>query len=405
MQIVHVATGMETRMGGPPRVVAGLADALQGMGLAQRIMTTYEPGSASPELATACGVSRFARRAPRAWYAARELAQGLASASADVFHLHEVWSYPQFVAARTAKARQAPHVLTPHGELGPNHLRHKGTLHYLKKQLYLRTLGRNVLLGADCVHVFSSREAAGVRAVGYRGPITIVPNGVNLREFERLPPPNAADVRWPTLRNRRVVLFMARLSPEKGLSELLPAWRDLTSVRAFSDALLVLAGPCDRGYSDVVRAMIDRLGIARRVLLTGMVTGEDRLCLLSRADLYTLPSFGEGFSMSLLEAMACGTPAIYTTGCNFPEAAAAGAGFCVAPRADRLADALRRGLEMSPRERAAAAASARQLVRREYTWEAVAGKLATVYEAIVAGKPLPLKPHAWSGPLRDRRAA
>ncbi len=311
---------------------------------------------------------------------------------ADLFHLHEVWSYPQYLGARHGSRSNMPYVLTPHGELGPKHMRHKGPLHHLKKRIYLRTVGRRVVFGAACLHVFTEAEAEGLREVGYRGPVTIVPNGIDFDEFASLPDAKEADERWPDLSGRRVVLFMSRLSPEKGLCRLIPAWKEIVRRESLSDSILVLAGPSDRGYGDTVQSMIAEYGVRDHVLQTGMVTGADRLRLLSRADVYTLPSFSEGFSMSLLEAMACGNVAVYTPNCNFPEAEEAGAGVCIEPSVGGLRDALVHCLELSVDQRQEIGRAARRLIRTDYTWKAVAAKMRTVYQCVVDGDTIPRYP-------------
>ena len=112
--------------------------------------------------------------------------------------------------------------------------------------------------------------------------------------------------------------------------------------------MLILAGPDDRGYSQTVRAEITRLGLHRNVLLTGMVSGREKMAIISRADLYVLPSYSEGFSNSLLENLAAGKPALITDGCHFPEAAEAGAALCVHTKTDELYEGLMMLLAENP---------------------------------------------------------
>jgi len=406
MKVVQVASGMATGMGGPPRVIAGITNALVQGGVSTRLLAPDATGPGDSTVPIACPADYFTRSRPHFWYTAPGLPQGLAehAGDADIVHLHEVWSHPQFAAACFASRRGIPHVLTPHGELGRRHMRHKGPMHHLKKRGYLRTMGRKVLHGAACVHVLSAAEEEGLRAVGYRGPVTIIPNGVHLDEFADLPPRESADERWPQLAGRRVVLFLSRLSPEKGLSRLLPAWAEIAHRDALADAVLVLAGPNDRGYGDIVARLIQQHDLQDRVVCTGMVQGNDRLRLLSRADVYTLPSFSEGFSMSLLEALACGNRAVYTPQCNFPEAEQAGAGLCVVPEVTDLRDALVECLEMDATRQATMEDAARQLVARHYTWNSVAAQLQRVYQCLRNGIAIPRTPTAWSSTPQQRAA-
>ena len=148
------------------------------------------------------------------------------------------------------------------------------------------------------------------------------------------------------LKGRRVVLYLSRISPEKGLDELIPAWSAVIKKPSYSDALLVIAGPDDRGYRSKIEDMVLRAGLEAHVLLTGMVNGRNKFALISRADLFTLPSYSEGFSNALLENLAAGKPALITPGCNFPEVVEAGAGICVEPERNSLGEALMQLLDM-----------------------------------------------------------
>ncbi|NLS93587.1 MAG: glycosyltransferase [Planctomycetaceae bacterium] len=384
-----------------------MTDAMLGGDVALRLLTTLDEGTRACEVKTQSLCIGFPRSRPRFWYSAPALPRGLREYASDatLLHLHEVWSHPQYAAAKFAAKSGIPHILTPHGELGPKHLRHKGPLHHLKKRIYLQTAGRRVVFGAACLHVFTEAEAEGLSSIGYRGPVVIVPNGIELSEFALLPEAEEAHERWPELTGRRVVLYMSRLSPEKGLCRLIPAWKEVVHRQSLSDAMLVLAGPNDRGYGDTVERLIGEHGIGDHVLRIGLVTGQDRLRLLSRADVYTLPSFSEGFSMSLLEAMACGKVAVFTPGCNFPEAEQAGAGICVEPDVGQLRDALVNCLELNDDCRTAMGLAAKMLVQSDYTWDAVAAKLRTVYQCVVDGTDIPRFPQPFIAPRPTTRQA
>jgi glycosyltransferase involved in cell wall biosynthesis len=120
--------------------------------------------------------------------------------------------------------------------------------------------------------------------------------------------------------------------------------------------------------------------VADRVVFTGMLAGADKLAALAAADLFALPAVGEGFSMAVLEAMACGLPVLLTPGCHFPEAAEAGAGLVVTREVDALRDALRDLLAELDR-RAAMGRAARALVEAGYTWAGIVSQLEAVYRA------------------------
>lgn len=96
-----------------------------------------------------------------------------------------------------------------------------------------------------------------------------------------------------------LVAFVGRLTPEKGLQQLLAAANSLPEVH------FALAG------DGPLRPQLE-LEARRNVSFVGAIPSADVASLLSQADLFCLPSRSEGFATSLLEAAACATPAVIT---------------------------------------------------------------------------------------------
>ena len=141
---------------------------------------------------------------------------------------------------------------------------------------------------------------------------------------------------------------------------------------------MVIAGP-DCGFETPARRLIQELRLAQSVLLTGNLQGEAKQEALGAAEVFVLPSFSEGFSMAVLEAMACGLPVLLTPGCNFPEAAASGAAVEVEPNVGSVESGLRRVLSLSDTERQNMGRTARTLIAARYTWDRVAEQTMQLY--------------------------
>ena len=169
---------------------------------------------------------------------------------------------------------------------------------------------------------------------------------------------------------------MGRLHKKKGLELLLRAWARLAS--QFTDWVLVVAGP-DRGFETTVRRLIQELGLVQSVILTGNLQGESKREALGAAEVFVLPSFSEGFSMAVLEAMACSLPVLLTPECNFPEAAASGAAVEVEATVRGTEAGLRRLLSLGDTERQKMGRSARTLIAARYTWDRVAEQTMQLY--------------------------
>ncbi len=94
---------------------------------------------------------------------------------------------------------------------------------------------------------------------------------------------------YPQLAGKRIILFLGRLHPKKGLTMLLHAWA--RSASSFDDAHLVLAGPDFEGTRATLENLVDELGIRHQVTFTGMLTGPLKWGALAAASVFVLPSF------------------------------------------------------------------------------------------------------------------
>src|SRR5438552_3720027 len=93
--------------------------------------------------------------------------------------------------------------------------------------------------------------------------------------------------RGPFYATRICILFLGRLHPIKGADKLLQAFLQVQT--QFPETVLVIAGPDEWGLEAKFRKLISRAGAGKRVIFPGMVSGNDKLDLLARADLFCLP--------------------------------------------------------------------------------------------------------------------
>lgn len=170
---------------------------------------------------------------------------------------------------------------------------------------------RAVYMAADAF-VCNCREIE-TEALAYQVPpdqVHYLPNAVDLNRFR---PPAAgeraqvrADAGWPS--DALICLYVGRLSAEKGVLDLLAAWREVRHDRA----LLVFVGPDMTGSPlDVgpqARHYVSEHGMGERVRFHG--ASEEVATLLRAADLYVQPSHYEAFSNAVVEAMATGLPVV-----------------------------------------------------------------------------------------------
>ena len=232
-----------------------------------------------------------------------------------------------------------------------------------------------MLRRATTLIALTEAERDSYRALGVTTPCEIIPNGIDARDYLQRPTGEFSN-RFGIASDQVVVLFLSRLHPLKGADLLLEAF--LAIGRQFPHAMLVLAGPDEWGLEAQFRDRVNAVGLGNQVVFPGMVSGSLKHDLLARADLFCLPSVGEGFSMAVLEALASRTPVLLSPGCHFPEVKACGAGWVVERDVDAWAAKLACVLRDPVRLRQVGEAGLR-LVLSEYTWEKIAVRMEEAY--------------------------
>src|SRR5659263_698790 len=290
--------------------------------------------------------------------------------SVNVVHTQMPFIYPTYAAGRAAIRHQKPLFYQQRGVLGPEHLKFRG----MKKRFYIKAIERPIMRSATTLIALTEAEVRSYRALGVQTPCRVIPNGVDIvdppQSFER------ADCSFPFSPEETVILFMARLHPTKGADRLIRAFLMLHN--AFPKATLVMAGPDEWGMVETFRQEIMKAGIGNRVLFPGMVTGEAKQELLTRADLFCLPSDAEGFSMAVLEALANSTAVLLSPGCHFPEVEKAGAGCVVQPEPEALCNAMADLLD-NPEKLKEMGKKGRDFVSRHYSWDTITDQLMEAY--------------------------
>lgn len=305
------------------------------------------------------------RHGPGALAYSPEVGKALRAGSFDLVHQHGIWQFPSVQVSKWRKTTGLPVMISPRGMLDPWALAHSGWKKKLTGALYENAN----LSGASCLHALNASEAAAMRAFGLANPIAVIPNGADLDR----PGDHARPKDWP---QGKVLLFIGRIHPKKGLAEL---------VRGFAKAELhgwsmVVAGWDDGGHLEPLRQQIAALGLAGRIHLPGPLYGDDKQAALRHADGFVLPSFSEGLPMSVLEAWSASLPVLMTDECNLPEGFAQGAAIRITQNPDEIADVLTAQLAAASDEHLREiGARGRALVEQRFGWPQIARDHVEVY--------------------------
>jgi len=367
MRHLHFTQSLEPLQGGG---LGSSSRALHREFLAQEVDSvlcgTYGETHANPDF----GCFEFQRTGPDFVYFSLEMrrrAAGLVRAS-DILHGHGLYVGPNWIFGHEARRQRKALVYHVHGMFEPYILGRsrwkKRLVHWLFENANFRTV--------RLWRALTSKEADQIRACGIRAPIVVVPNGINLADYDP-GMSRSGSIETPLIPNFKKtalrLLFLGRIHTKKGLNSLLRVWAQLTE--NFPNWHLVIAGPGEQNHAASLHRQAASLGIEDRLRFTGPVTGQTKLDLLYSADLFVLPSLSEGFPMSLLEAMACQLPVVATQACNIPDIAVSGAGWECDTTPESLGSALRAALLASVPERKERGQRGRDLVQRQYNWSKI----------------------------------
>jgi glycosyltransferase involved in cell wall biosynthesis len=370
VRILHVVPTYlpATRYGGPIYAVHGLCRALVKRGHEVSVFTTNVDGSGESAVPLDTSVAldgvqvRYFRSELRRLYFSRGLKRALHAEvkSFDIVHLHSVFLWPTYAAARAAIAAGVPYVVSPRGMLVPELIRERSRW---TKTIWLRLFERRTFARAAGIHLTSLREEDDARRTGLPLPHPfVIPNGIDAVPRPAVP------------RDQQTVLYFGRISWKKRIDVLIDALAQLPGVR------LVVAGNDDEGLTPKLREQARRAGVSDRVTFAGAIESAAKWDLLARATMLAMPSISENFGNVVLEAMMMETPVVLSEGVGLAaDVRTASAGIVTSDFAGAI-----RTLLADPALRATMGRNGRALVESQFSWQAVAARMEEAYCSIAS---------------------
>jgi len=389
MKILHVIPNYVPAYiyGGPVKSTHDLCRALCAKGVDSLVLTTDANGKSNLDVAlnTVVNVDGvkviYCRRDyPRWYYYSAGLAKAVAAniSNYDLVHIHSVYLYPTFAAAAISRRVKKPYIINPLGAFDPHLIGFRSSL---KKNIYIRLIERRNISCASMIHASSVYEKEAIVSMGVKTPVAVVPRGLNIEEYQK--PEGAYDLkaRYPQLNGKRVILFLGRVDPQKGINLLLEAFKMISEV--MKDAYLVIAGPAEERYLRILKQYCAENNMAKRIIFSGSLFGEDKVSVLYGADVFVLPSFKESFGISVLEAMAVRLPVVVTRRVGLaPDIEEYSSGIVTDYDPRQISDAVL-GLLADENKRKNMAANARRLVEERFLWENMSNAMISVYNSIL----------------------
>lgn len=372
IKVLHTIASLKSTSGGPSRTVTSLCNALGQKGGNVSLLTMDRPAELAScvepdykvvNLRTVSGPNIPLLKARYPFGHFKEISVMHSDIPLQIIHDHGLWLPCNHAVAAVANRIGLPYVVSPRGMLEPWALNYKS----LKKNFVWKLWARSDLRSATAFCATSVKEAENIRALGFKQPIAVIPNGVHLPPFPK--------VSTPKKNGNRKALFLSRIHPVKGVCELVDAW---AKVRPPGWELLI-AGPDEGGHGDVVRRRIINHGLGSSIRMIGSVEDDEKWLLYRESELFVLPTFSENFGVVVAEALSMETPVITTKGAPWEALVQHGCGWWVDFGVEPLAQALSDATVLSDDVLFAMGKRGRILVEREFAWEEIAAKMMQFY--------------------------
>ncbi len=294
--------------------------------------------------------------------------------SFNAVHLHNYRTFQNNVAHYFCRKSGIPYVLQAHGSLA--RIISRKSLKYTYDSIW----GRRLLRDASKVIAVTEFEAEQYKDNGVaENKIVIIPHGISHEEFSNLPQKGKFRSTSGISDDEKVILWLGRIDRTKGLDILIQAFSELAGT--LPHIRLVITGP-DDGYLTALRQLINIQKIDKSVIFTGPLYGRDKLTAYVDADVFVLPSYYEIFGITVLEALACGTPVVVTDRCGIAETVRGKAGLVISYDVGQLKNALLQVLENDVL-RDDYSKKGKKLVLEKFDWKRVTQQIEKLYEEVL----------------------
>ena len=377
LRIVESVPGISEEASGPSYSVVRLCQALIAEGEEVTLAALdLGPLGEAPAFIRTFPVGSGPRRLGRSPAMLRWLTRANRSGEVDVLHNHGMWQMAAVYPGWVARSGKLKLVTSPRGAFSAFAMREGSSL----KRLFWPLLQKPSVKRSVCFHATADAEYRDIRALGFRQPVAVIPNGIDIPATV---PANAS--------SRRTLLYLGRIHRIKGLDRLLRGWRRVQA--EFPEWDLSIAGDDlgyygSSGYLNELKMQASSL-MVERVRFIGNVSGEQKARVIADCEVLILPSYSENFGVAVAEALAAARPAIVSQGAPWGGLVLNKAGWWPANEDDALVDALRSAMRLSREDLARMGGQGRAWMQAEFSWPRIGAMMSRTYRWIVDGGEVP----------------
>jgi len=296
----------------------------------------------------------------------------------NIIHLHGIWMYNQYISLRLQRKNNFPVIISPHGMLDPWALNVSKWKKYIVGKIFVNSS----LQSAKCIHALCQSELESIRKYGLTNPVAIIPNGIEIpiNKIKRDPP-------WMIYPNKKILLYIGRIHPKKGLKDLIEALNIISENRpeVLVNWNVKIVGWSQLNHEIELKKLVQKYNLGKTIEFPGPLFCDQKEAALQNSDAFILPSYSEGLPMSILEAWAYGVPVLQTIHCNIPEGFENNAAIKIDNNPNKLASQLIDFMSLSESEINKIGKNGYKLVNDKYTWMHVTNQMLQLYNWVLKG--------------------
>ena len=377
MKTLHIIENIDNSYGGPAKSVPFLIKYLNKIDIQNKIISIALKEDETNDICIKNNIKILTSRynGHKSLKFSKQFCRTIKNAITEetILHTHSLWNYPPYCTYRISKKYKLPLVMSIRGNLYDWKIKKSKW----KKKIALSLFQKKMFQEASCLHATEKNEIHAIRQLGIKTAIALIPNAIEIDEFENLPQKEEALRRLGLNSEKRYILFMSRIHPNKGLEYLINSFINLT--KRYPKWNVLIAGPIyDKKYFKMINAEINK-DIKTKVTYFGMVNGIKRLDLFAASELFVLPTHSENFGMVIGEAMAAKIPVITTKGAPWEILNDTDSGWWVDLNNESIYNTLETAMKKNSDELKKMGERGYKIIKEDYTWEEAAKKMKQVY--------------------------
>lgn len=237
----------------------------------------------------------------------------------DAIVVNGLWQYNSYGAYQALHDTALPYYIYPHGMLDP-WFKRAYPLKHIKKTLYWKFFQHRVIANARAVLFTCEEEMRLARNAfhPYQCREIVVNYGTSAPKGDSAAQRELFLQKFPQARGKRCILFISRIHEKKGCDLLIRAFKRALDEHAGEKErfCLIMAGPDQTGWAATLKELAASLGVADKIVWTGMVSGDLKWGAFYASEVFALPSHQENFGIVVAEALACGLPVLISNQVN-----------------------------------------------------------------------------------------